>query len=221
MITNYGLNPAKELLDKGYILRSNTGRIFKKEDGILYARVIGGDYYESDFLENETNFTIESDALVSKSKNDMVNHPEHYTGRKFECIEVIEEITKDCNEFEAYLVGTILKYLWRFKNKNGLEDLKKAQWYLNKLIEKLMSKEYNILEAIKMPVGTEFEKPVSFMKAIKAYTNGKDIKCEFNSSSPIIYKNKYCEDECVNILHDNYGNGISVEEILNGEWYIY
>lgn len=87
-------------------------------------------------LNNETNFTIESDALVSKSKNDMVNHPKHYTGRKFECIEVIEEITKDCNEFEAYLVGTILKYLWRFKNKNGLEDLKKAQWYLNKLIEK-------------------------------------------------------------------------------------
>lgn len=82
-----------------------------------------------------------------------------------------------------------------------------------------MSKEYNILEVIKMPIGTEFEKPVSFMKAIKAYTNGRDIMCELNGSH-IIYKNKFCKDNCVNILNDNYGNGISAEEILTGEWYI-
>jgi len=37
--------------------------------------------------------------------------------------------------FESYLQGNIAKYLWRYKYKNGLEDLKKAQWYLNKLIE--------------------------------------------------------------------------------------
>ena len=36
--------------------------------------------------------------------------------------------------FEPYLQGNIAKYLWRYKYKNGLEDLKKAQWYLNKLI---------------------------------------------------------------------------------------
>ena len=134
-----------------------------------------------------------------------------------------------------------------------------------------MSKDYNILEAIKMPIGTEFEvvnengeiedtkailisgiddsankilawngcrnypliicdtnlqskfivveKPVSFIEAIKAYTNGKDIMCEHNGGCSI-YKNKYCEDNCVNILYDDYGDGISAEEILNGEWYI-
>jgi hypothetical protein len=39
------------------------------------------------------------------------------------------------DEFSAYLQGNITKYLWRFKQKNGVEDLKKAQWYLNKLIK--------------------------------------------------------------------------------------
>lgn len=73
-------------------------------------------------------------------KNDVINHPTHYTSSgKFECIEVIEEITKQCNQFEAYLIGTILKYLWRWKLKNGLEDLKKARWYLDKLINKIES----------------------------------------------------------------------------------
>ena len=43
--------------------------------------------------------------------------------------------------------------------------------------------------------------------------------CEHNGSH-IIYKNEFCEDNCVNILHDNYRSGISAEEILNGEWYI-
>ena len=63
------------------------------------------------------------------------------------------------------------------------------------------------------------EKPVSFIEAIKAYTNGKDIMCELDGGH-IVYKNKFCEDNCVNILNDDYGNGISAEEILNGEWYI-
>ena len=43
--------------------------------------------------------------------------------------------------------------------------------------------------------------------------------CEHNGSH-IVYKNKFCEDNCVNILNDDYGNGMSAEEIINGEWYI-
>ena len=74
-------------------------------------------------------------------KKDMVNHPNHYTQGKFECIEVLEEISKQCTDFEAYLIGTILKYLWRWKFKNGLEDLKKARWYLNRLISKVEGEE--------------------------------------------------------------------------------
>ena len=66
-------------------------------------------------------------------KIDLVNSPPHYNQQKVECIDAIESATGD--GFESYLQGNILKYIWRYNYKNGTEDLKKAQWYLNKLIE--------------------------------------------------------------------------------------
>ena len=50
-----------------------------------------------------------------------------------QCIEAIRAATDE--GYEYYLQGNIIKYLWRYRYKNGVEDLKKAQWYLNKLIE--------------------------------------------------------------------------------------
>ena len=64
---------------------------------------------------------------------EMVNHPKHYNESGIECIDALEAMLGD--GFESYLQGNIAKYLWWYKYKNGLEDLKKAQWYLNKLIE--------------------------------------------------------------------------------------
>ncbi len=64
---------------------------------------------------------------------DVVNNPTHYNQAGVECIEAIAAATDD--GFEYYLQGNIIKYLWRYRYKNGVEDLKKAQWYLNKLIE--------------------------------------------------------------------------------------
>ena len=63
-----------------------------------------------------------------------VNHPPHYTGGNIECIDAIRSSMTDM-EYQGYLRGNILKYLWRFRHKNGTEDLRKAQWYLDKLIE--------------------------------------------------------------------------------------
>ena len=65
---------------------------------------------------------------------DNVNKPEHYTYSKYECIDVIKEITKDLNGEEAFCIGNAIKYLWRWKHKNGIEDVKKARWYLDRLI---------------------------------------------------------------------------------------
>lgn len=65
---------------------------------------------------------------------DIVNKPPHYTHGSIECIDAITEAIKDKPANEAYLVGNIIKYLWRYEKKNGLEDIKKAQWYLNRLI---------------------------------------------------------------------------------------
>jgi hypothetical protein len=65
---------------------------------------------------------------------DMVNNPPHYNQSGIECIEAIGAATD--TYFRYYLQGNIIKYLWRFDYKGKpLEDLKKAQWYLNKLIE--------------------------------------------------------------------------------------
>lgn len=65
---------------------------------------------------------------------DNVNHPKHYQGGKFEVIDIIDEFTKDYNGSDAFYVGNIIKYVLRSKKKNGVEDLRKAQWYLNRFI---------------------------------------------------------------------------------------
>ena len=67
---------------------------------------------------------------------DNVEKPNHYTFGKYECIDVIEELSKqnDLQGAEGFLYGNIIKYLWRYKHKNGIEDLQKARWYLDRLI---------------------------------------------------------------------------------------
>ena len=64
---------------------------------------------------------------------DMVNSPPHYNKAGIETIDAIKAMTD--TGFEYYLQGNIIKYLWRYRYKNGVQDLEKAQWYLNKLIE--------------------------------------------------------------------------------------
>lgn len=67
---------------------------------------------------------------------DMVNHPGHYISETgLETIDVIEAFTFDLKGIEATDTGNILKYMCRWKSKNGLEDLKKARWYLEHLIK--------------------------------------------------------------------------------------
>ena len=70
---------------------------------------------------------------LSGKKEDMVNHPPHYNKAGIETIDAIKAMTD--GGFEYYLQGNIMKYLWRYRYKNGVEDLKKAQWYLTELID--------------------------------------------------------------------------------------
>tara|TARA_R110002033_G_scaffold165041_1_gene202652 strand:- start:84 stop:332 length:249 start_codon:yes stop_codon:yes gene_type:complete len=71
--------------------------------------------------------------MKAKEQKDMVNSPEHYNKAGIETIDALEAMLVD--GFDYYLQGNIVKYIWRYRYKNGVEDLKKAQWYLNKLIE--------------------------------------------------------------------------------------
>jgi archaellum component FlaC len=67
---------------------------------------------------------------------DVVQKPAHYNNGKYEVIDVIEDSLRDIpNGFEAYCIGNVQKYIARYRHKNGVEDLRKAAWYLNRAIE--------------------------------------------------------------------------------------
>lgn len=86
------------------------------------------DYINKDEEENECEY-------------DNVNKPKHYNLGKVECIDAIESATIQKEGIEAVCTANIIKYLWRYESKNGLEDVRKAKWYLNRLIEILECKE--------------------------------------------------------------------------------
>lgn len=67
--------------------------------------------------------------------------PSHYKQGNIECIEAIDAACVYLSNSEAFYVGNVIKYMWRWKIKNGLEDLYKAREYLDKLISKIESDE--------------------------------------------------------------------------------
>lgn len=74
--------------------------------------------------------------LVCEEAADVVNHPSHYQSAKgLEVINVIEAFCAGLEGIEATDTGNVIKYICRWKHKNGIEDLKKARWYLNHLID--------------------------------------------------------------------------------------
>lgn len=81
-----------------------------------------------------TKFDKNNNQNVNANK-DMVNHPSHYQSESgLEVIDVIKAFTSNLTGVEATDTGNVLKYMCRWKNKNGVEDLKKAKWYLEHLI---------------------------------------------------------------------------------------
>lgn len=80
------------------------------------------------------NGTEQENARMPK---DNVNQPDHYTQAGIECIDAITAAVSGKSGIEAVCVSNVIKYLWRYELKNGLEDVKKAQWYLNRLVAEL------------------------------------------------------------------------------------
>lgn len=71
---------------------------------------------------------------------DMVNHPSHYTQGGIECIDALEAATINLKGIEAVCTANAIKYLWRWKEKGGVEDLEKSKWYIDRLIKKVTIK---------------------------------------------------------------------------------
>ena len=69
--------------------------------------------------------------------NDNINHPLRYTKGDIECIDAIKAATVGKTGIEAVDVGHVIRYLWRYEEKDGLESVKKAEWYIKHLINEL------------------------------------------------------------------------------------
>jgi hypothetical protein len=87
---------------------------------------------KSHCTQNTDRECREEDCCLKKTVVDNVNHPPHYTSWKAECSGCEKKI--ECIDVTRHLsfnIGNAIKYLWRYKDKNGSEDLAKAIWYIN------------------------------------------------------------------------------------------
>lgn len=104
-------------------------------NGLVWAN---GDVYEPEtHVQPTTDIYQVVDSVIILLTSDPVNSPSHYASGDIECIDAIKaSMTREA--FLGYLKGNIQKYMWRYEKKvNPLEDVKKARWYMNKLVGEL------------------------------------------------------------------------------------
>ena len=89
-----------------------------------YNLVFGGE------SEKITNF----DTIANPVQREEINHPDRYAGGKFECIDVMLDVF-GADAVKHFCILNAFKYVWRAEKKNGVEDIKKAIWYLNEYIK--------------------------------------------------------------------------------------
>ena len=106
--------------------------------------------------------------VTDENEFDPVDHPQHYASGSLECIDWIEaELTSE--EFEGYLKGQVFKYVWRYRDKGKKsQDLKKARWYLDKLIDKMEVEEAEEEQAMK-----RIDSVSAIMDAYKAHIKSR------------------------------------------------
>ena len=122
-------------------IKENNDKILElmKQKGIEYIEDIENILFDGcgnviDILPKQPDIFEE----LKKSTGDMVNHPKHYKAKNgMEVIDVIEAFTANLEGYEATHTGNVIKYICRWKEKNGIEDLRKAQWYLERLIKNI------------------------------------------------------------------------------------
>jgi len=68
---------------------------------------------------------------------DPVNRPAHYSKGGVECIDAVTAAVSDLSGFEAHATASAIQYLWRWRQKGGAQDLRKARWFIDRLIEEV------------------------------------------------------------------------------------
>lgn len=82
--------------------------------------------------------------IMYESEDKMVSHPDHYKSENgLEVIDVIEAFTSDLSGIEAVDTANVIKYICRWKKKNGVQDIEKAIWYAQHLVEHLKGENTN------------------------------------------------------------------------------
>ena len=117
------------------------GTVLKSEntiDGVYLYSLVNYDGYAENIkpVEKPKLDKIMPKRLENAVKfiSEKVNSPSHYTNGSIECIDAMKSMLS-IEEYVGFLRGNVFKYQWRYKEKNGVEDLRKAQWYMSKLIE--------------------------------------------------------------------------------------
>ena len=145
LVTPYSSYPAQNVMtchDLHYDTHVIKDIIADQARQIVYIKTGDGLVDKYSFDEIESFFSGEDpdveviQVYPEEPKNDIVNHPSHYQSNQgIEVIQVIGAFTEDLVGMEAVCTANVLKYVCRWKKKNGIEDLKKAEWYLKKLID--------------------------------------------------------------------------------------
>lgn len=112
---------------------NNYSCVFNAMDNKMLDKIYG--WYKD--LDQATCENAEVNCCNKEPNADMVNHPAHYTQGGIECIDCIKSATVGKVGIEAFCVGNTIKYLFRYEEKNGIEDVKKARWYIDRLIKEL------------------------------------------------------------------------------------
>ena len=107
--------------------------VFNAMDNKMLDKIYG--WYKE--LDQATCENDEVNCCNKESNADMVNHPSHYTQGGIECIDALKAATVSKTGIEAVCTANAIKYLWRYEEKNGIEDVKKARWYIDRLIKEL------------------------------------------------------------------------------------
>ena len=115
------------------VFTDNNGCVFDEMDEQMVEKIYG--WYKE--LCPTACENAEDICCGKESNIDMVNHPVHYTQGCIECIDCIKSATVGKVGIEAFCVGNAIKYLFRYEEKNGIEDVKKARWYIDRLIKEL------------------------------------------------------------------------------------
>ena len=143
--TIYHLRNVKVGLVTGDCIKGVLQKVIPHEAVVLSR---GEDIYKIPYVEIDSIRPVESEGETSvesknyESEDIMVSHPSHYQSDSgLEVIDVIEAFTAGLEGIEATDTGNIIKYICRWKQKNGIQDLEKCKWYLTHLINHLKEKE--------------------------------------------------------------------------------